>query len=165
MIHPAPKPRRKRKRKPTFSSIVDRRTFAQKIAAAKKLNGNRKPIAKQGKKHAKRVVRNREYYASAEWRAKRKLVFARDGFQCVEMIPYTMLPSAYNLPSSLRLRCENFGMNINGKQTARGLVCEEKSYGHRGKPDYIDTCVTRCKECDRRLTPLERANHAQGFRR
>jgi hypothetical protein len=48
----------------------------------------RKPIAKLGKQKAKRQARNRAYYASSEWRAKRKAVFQRDGYQCTETLQW-----------------------------------------------------------------------------
>jgi hypothetical protein len=137
----------------------------------------RKPIAKVGKQKAKRQARNKAYYASVEWRAKRKAVFERDGFQCVETREMDMSEYRdrirHGVPLGgvvvarwslgVRIRCGNRGEVVNGKQTARGLVCEESSYGHRGNPEYIDTCKTRCRDCDRRLTPLERINHANGF--
>lgn len=115
---------------------------------------------------SRRRLKNAKYYASAEWKAKKKAVHERDGYRCVEMIPYTIRGGGLWTGVGLdvvRLRCPNMGMNINGKQTSKGLVAEEKSYGHRGTPGAIDRIVTRCKDCDRRLTPLERANHAHGF--
>lgn len=124
------------------------------------------PLAKVGKQKAKRMQKNREYYASAEWRAKRKAVFERDGYRCTEIVPVFVfyLMDGYDpLRKVGEVRCLNRGEIVNGKQTARGLVCEEVSYGHRGNPDRIDTCKTRCKDCDRGLTPLERINHAHGF--
>lgn len=122
-----------------------------------------KPIAKVGKQKPKREARNRAYYASPEWRAKKKAVHERDGYRCTEMA----LPPHVWYPTTCEpfVRCPNRGEIVNGKQTARGLVCEEVSYRHRGVEGYIDTCRTRCKDCDRRRTPLERINHANGFRR
>jgi len=116
------------------------------------------PLAKIGKQKAKRQARNAGYYKSAEWRAKRTAVFERDGYQCREII--------YNVPhvGAPSFRCPNRGEIVNGKQTARGLVAEETGYMHRGIPDAIDRIKTRCRGCDRRLTPLERVNHANGFR-
>lgn len=135
----------------------------------KKARKPRKPLAKVGKQKAKRQARNAEYYRSAEWRAKRKAVFARDGYQCTETVPSETNTGTHIVWSHqvsrlvVAIRCPNRGEIVNGKQTARGLVCEERSYGHRGNPDRIDTCTTRCKDCDRRRTPLERANHSHGF--
>lgn len=137
-----------------------------------------KPIAKIGKSKAKRQARNQAYYHSAEWRAKRKAVFARDGYRCTERIPYDIAAAncgALILPSGIfdtrresngryTTRCLAHGEIVNGQQTAKGLVCEETSYGHRGIPGRIDTCRTRCRDCDRRQTPLERANWANGAR-
>jgi hypothetical protein len=124
--------------------------------------GFRKPIPKVGPGKAKREARNRAYYALKEWREKKAAVHERDGFQCVERIA-TFSDNFGNDEPAFMHRCPNRGEIVNGKQTARGLVCEEKSYGHRGHEGRIDRLVTRCKDCDRRLTPLERANHAQGF--
>lgn len=136
----------------------------QKLSRGSILKKSGKPIkASNPDKRARRRKKNQDYYQSAEWRAKRKAVFERDGYRCVEMIPYGL--KGREVEGTVWIRCPNFGMNINGKQTGKGLVCEESSYFHRGVPDRIDTCKTRCRECDRRLTPLERVNHAQGFRR
>lgn len=119
-----------------------------------------KPLAKTGPGKVKRQARNREYYASPEWRAKKKAVHERDGYQCTEWIPLRL----YGAPiGGCETRCPNRGEVVNGKQTARGLVAEETSYSHRGIPDRIDGIKTRCKDCDRRLTPLERVNHSHGF--
>jgi hypothetical protein len=155
-----PKPRNPKLEKPKYSSLKPRT----------------KPIAKVGKAKAKREARNKAYYASPEWRAKKKATHERDGYQCVEMLsdgrvtqltcvrsPYGCWYSSFSFPD-VRVRCPNRGEIVNGKQTARGLVCEEESYGHRGREGDISRCKTRCKDCDRRRTPLERANHAQGFR-
>lgn len=123
----------------------------------------RKAIAKVGKQKAKRQAKNAAYYKSPEWRAKKQAVHERDGFQCVETVE---VPTAWFLDGDemvLVVRCPNRGEVVNHKQTARGLVCEEVSYGHRGVEGYIDTCKTRCRDCDRRRTPLERANHVHGF--
>ena len=128
-------------------------------------------MSRQRMPRPKRVQRNREYYASAEWRAKRKAVFERDGYRCVETVYVSVDISGWDsldeppLYAPMPARCPNRGEIVNGKQTARGLVAEEKSYGHRGHPDAIDRIVTRCKDCDRRLTPFERINHANGFQR
>lgn len=121
-----------------------------------------KPIKSRGPAKAKREARNKAYYASAEWRVKRKAVFVRDQYQCTETF------AAFHTVEGRReivgyLRCPNRGEIVNGKQTARGLVAEEQGYLHRGIPDSIDRIVTRCKDCDRRLTPRERANHTNGF--
>lgn len=115
------------------------------------------PIAKRGAGKAKRQARNAAYYKSAEWKAKRLAVFERDGFQCTEEMPYDSRTHLWGE------RCPARGEIVNGKQTGRGLVCEEVGYMHRGIPDRIDTCTTRCRDCDRRLTPLERINHSHGF--
>jgi hypothetical protein len=127
----------------------------------------RKALAKVGKQKAKRVAKNREYYASAEWRAKRKAVFERDFYQCTETITVQKALSfageVLNMGRPYSVRCPNRGEVVNGKQTGRGLVCEETSYGHRGVEGAIDRIKTRCKGCDRRRTPLERINHAAGF--
>lgn len=128
------------------------------LARSAGIGSARKPLAKVGKQKAKRQARNAEYYRSAEWRAKRKAVFERDGYRCTERVPYDS-----RFHEDHAIRCPNRGEVVNGKQTARGLVCEERSYGHRGNPDRIDTCTTRCRECDRRCTPRERINHANGF--
>lgn len=126
----------------------------------------KKAIRKVGKQKAKRQARNRAYYASAEWKAKKTAVHERDGFQCTEVFRFrsVLVFQGEETDFGMRdVRCQNRGEIVNHKQTSRGLVCEEVSYGHRGVPDYIDTCKTRCKDCDRRLTPLERINHAHGF--
>lgn len=135
---------------------------------AKRLAGppaKRKPLAKVGKQKSKRQARNAAYYKSPEWRAKRKAVFERDGYQCVEEFAGIQrdawMPFGMGYP--VLVRCPNRGEIVNAKQTARGLVCEETSYGHRGNPTRIDTCKTRCRDCDRRLTPFERINHSRGF--
>lgn len=136
----------------------------------------RKPMARENTAtRSKRRTRNAEYYKSPEWRAKKKAVHERDGYRCTERLFVPSDSQAWHYPDafdarrardgSWSIRCMNTGEIVNGKQTARGLVCEETSYGHRGVPDRIDTCRTRCKDCDRRQTPLERVNHAQGFRR
>jgi hypothetical protein len=123
---------------------------------------SRKPIAKVGKQKAKRQARNRAYYASPEWRAKRKAVFQRDGYQCTETLQW--LGAGFSEGDSKQeVRCPNRGEIVNGKQTARGLVAEETGYQHRGIPHAIDRIKTRCKDCDRRCTPLERINHSHGF--
>lgn len=149
-----------------FSTIVPKAP-AKKAKKAKPVGRGammqrRSPIAKVGKQKAKREARNKAYYASAEWRAKRKAVFERDGYQCVERFkePTTFAQMA----TAPEIRCPNRGEIVNHKQTSRGLVAEEKSYGHRGVEGAIARIVTRCKDCDRRLTPLERINHAHGFR-
>lgn len=117
-----------------------------------------KPMRKVGASKAKRRQRNADYYKSAEWRSKRKAVFERDGYRCTENLRLRDI-----VMGEFVVRCSNSGEIVNGKRTARGLVCEEVSYGHRGIPDRINTCRTRCKDCDRRLTPLERVNHRYGF--
>lgn len=126
----------------------------------------RSQLAKVGKQKAKRQKANAEYYRSAEWRAKRKAVFERDGYQCVEKLTVRRVLCFQGeelAAGTYKTRCPTRGEIVNGKQTARGLVAEEKGYQHRGHPDAIDRIVTRCRECDRRLTPLERANHFGGF--
>jgi hypothetical protein len=144
------------------NSTIKSKDFGSRVEAAKRMDKKRKPIAKKNPiNRAKRAKRNQDYYSSAEWKAKKKAVHERDGFRCVEMIPYGIRAS--EAEGTVWLRCPNYGTNISGKQTARGLVAEEKSYGHRGIPGNIDRIVTRCKDCDRRLTPFERANHAHGF--
>ena len=134
----------------TRKSVLKRTGFLKR-------SGKLKP---RGAGKAKRQARNAAYYRSAEWRAKRNAVFERDGYRCTEIVG-PLSP----LYEGLRGRCPNRGEIVNGKQTGRGLVCEETSYGHRGIPDRIDTCKTRCKDCDRRRTPMERANHFNGFNR
>lgn len=129
----------------------------------------RKPIAKRNEgKRAKRRKRNADYYASPEWRAKKKAVHKRDGYQCTEKVRVRRVlcfEGEELAAGTYSTRCPNRGEIVNGKQTARGLVAEETSYFHRGTEGSIDKIVTRCKDCDRRLTPLERANHAQGFQK
>lgn len=159
------RPKRSAPKKQQFgNSTIKQPTFAEKIKASRSLRRT-PPIKKVNpEKRAKRAKRNQDYYKSAEWRAKKKAVHERDGYQCVESIPIAnpTLLALIDWPRR-EMRCPNRGEVVNGKQTARGLVCEETSYGHRGIPDRIDTCKTRCKDCDRRRTPLERANHAHGF--
>lgn len=78
-------------------------------------------LAKVGKQKAKRQARNREYYASAEWRAKRKAVFERDGYQCTEEIKgiaWLTSEDWYSddpLEEPPRPRCPNRGEIVNGK--------------------------------------------------
>jgi hypothetical protein len=117
-----------------------------------------KPLNKRGAGKAKRQQRNAAYYKSAEWRAKRKAVFERDDYRCVELVDRDPLWA----PDG---RCPMRGEIVNGKQTARGLVAEESGYQHRGIEGAIDRIKTRCKDCDRRLTPLERINHRYGFQK
>lgn len=126
------------------------------------INRTTKPLAKVGKQKAKRQAKNAEYYRSAEWRAKKKAVHARDDYQCAESV---VMENPCYPPgvATITDRCPNRGEIVNGKQTARGLVAEEVGYFHRGNPDSIDRIVTRCRECDRRLTPQERINHSNGF--
>jgi hypothetical protein len=129
------------------------------------VTGPKQKIAKVGKAKPGKVARNKAYYASPEWRAKKKAVHERDGYQCVEMVPVYAMALWDGNPGRVvgNIRCPNRGEIVNHKQTARGLVAEETSYFHRGVEGSIDKIKTRCKDCDRRLTPLERANHAQGF--
>ena len=121
----------------------------------------RSTLAKVGKQKPKRQAKNREYYASPEWRAKRKAVFARDGYRCTEIVLHCDWRGTEI--ERWQERCPGSGEIVNGKQTARGLVAEETGYQHRGILDAIDRIKTRCKDCDRRLTPLERINHVNGF--
>lgn len=174
-VHPAPKPKRSPPKKPQFrNSTLREKSYAEKCADAQRLRQGRKKIPRKNPiNRAKRERKNRDYYASAEWRAKKKVVHERDGYRCVERIPATLGGMAYPPIFDMRrdekghysTRCLGQGAFINGKQTARGLVAEEKSYGHRGTPGNIARIVTRCRDCDRRLTPLERANHASGFQK
>lgn len=162
--------------RPWIRRVSEKTAAKRKAAGEKFLNSTvrppqgagasvRKPqkaIAKVGTQKAKRQAKNAAYYKSPEWRSKKKAVHERDGFQCVEKVMVFMPQRDEDRPR-FRVRCPNRGEIVNGKQTARGLVCEEVSYGHRGVEGYIDTCKTRCADCDRRLTPLERINHSRGF--
>src|SRR3954464_4818218 len=126
MIHPAPKPRKKRKAKKAFSSIK-RPDYKDALVAAQRLRSTT-PVKKfNPEKRAKRQKQNQEYYKSAEWRAKRQAGFARDGFQCVELLT---VRAVFDVEGDVTasMRCDNFGEVVNGKQTSRGLVCEEVSY-------------------------------------
>src|SRR4051812_37190242 len=71
-----------------FSTIVPKAPAKKKAKPVGRgaMMQRRSPIAKVGKQKAKREARNKAYYASPEWRAKRKAVFERDGYQCVEML-------------------------------------------------------------------------------
>lgn len=126
----------------------------------------RKPLAKVGKGKVKRMAGNKAYYASAEWREKKRAVHERDDFQCVEKVKVRRVLVFEGEEVGMgkyTTRCPNRGEVVNGKQTARGLVAEEEGYQHRGVAGSIDRIKTRCKDCDRRLTPLERVNHTHGF--
>lgn len=172
MISPAPKPEPSAPKKPSALPKESAKRIAARVA-----RGERTPYStirqssestpqKPGKaipkknsaRRERRRTANAKYYSSSEWREKRKMTFERDGYQCVEIVEADFRVAVDYM------RCPNRGEVVNGKQTARGLVCEEFSYQHRGVPQRIDTCKTRCRDCDRRLTPLERINHAHGFR-
>lgn len=115
-----------------------------------------KPIASRGKQKPKREARNASYYKSAEWRAKRRAVFARDGYRCTEVWSEYELTGRGSVKPSIR--CPNYDET----ETGVGLIAEEEGYQHRGIPDAIDRVRTRCRWCDRKRTPQERANWMRG---
>jgi hypothetical protein len=163
---PKPGPKAKKERTPLKRSWLKQPTLeqvrAQQAKPRKPLpRSTTKIVSANPEKRGRRELSNRKYYASAEWREKKRLTHERDGHQCVELVAAFVDNDGRPREEFGITRCANRGEIINGKQTARGLVCEETSYGHRGIPGRIDSCKTRCKAHDRRLTPLERANWAQ----
>lgn len=106
-----------------------------------------KPIPKvNAERRAKKAKRYSAHLKSASFRALRLLAFARDGWQCVEIID--------------GVRCQF----VDESRTGHGLIADHTSYARFGH-ELLEDLQTRCRSCDRRCTPLERANHAQGFRR
>lgn len=157
MIYPVKKPRKKPTPKRRFSSIKRPSKSAAQQAAQKLREGNTA-------KRAKREQKNQDYYQSAEWRAKRKAVFERDGYQCVEVVlgdPYFTADCRVTPVD----RCDVRGEIVNGKQTSKGLEADEESYGHRGIPGAIDRVKTRCTQHHRLRTVLTRANWQHPKRR
>lgn len=148
------RPRKKPTPKRRFSSIKRPSKSAAQQAAQKLREGNTA-------KRAKREQKNRSYYQSAEWRAKRKAVFERDGYRCVEveneMGGERDEAGVIHFEHSAT-RCSVRGEIVNGKQTSKGLEADEESYGHRGIPGAIDRIKTRCTQHHRLRTVLTRAN-------
>ena len=125
----------------------------------------------------KRQARNATYYASAEWRDVKKRTHEVDGYQCRRIKPISRdaaleYVGSEGLQEMIRLygipgyRCENRGEVVNGKQTARGLVCDELSYnlrrgdGTKGSGTHEPGVTTRtlCADCNRLETTSKRAN-------
>lgn len=106
-----------------------------------------KPIPQVNvERRAKRAKKYAAHLRSAFFRALRLVVFARDGWQCVEEIG--------------GIRCPF----IDETHTGKGLVCDHIRYTNFGN-ESPDDLQTRCRSCDKRCTPLERPNWAQPRRR
>lgn len=86
------------------------------LKAGKPLAKSTKPLAKAGETKRKKVDRQKAYYASAVWKAKRKAALKRAGNQC-EFSCWYYFPG----PNECRwLRCEELeGLHVHHKTNAR----------------------------------------------
>ena len=113
-------------------------------------------------RQAKRRKANAKYYASPEWQAIRLETFERDGWQCTRIITIRgAVAREYTGKDAATFRCPF----VDESRTGRGLVCDEESYAHRGRPGKTPKTRTLCTRCSEIETVRLRANHFNGFNR
>lgn len=129
---PVPKPVRKTVDQRNVERIVRAwsRTTRWRAKAIQREKGKiRKPIAPVGRTKKRRMAEYSAYLKSPAWKAFRKIVFERDGYQCVD--------------------CgEEAGYFVNGKRDIRGLECDHETYVRLFR-ELPEDCRTRCRRCHR----------------